>query len=966
MRAGSERWRQIEELCHEVLERPATERLSFLREACRHDEELRHEVETLIVNDSRAEDFLSQPVALVAADVMLESDDTASTWTGRRVNALEIGPLVGQGGMGRVYKARDTALLRDVAVKFLPPACAHDPDRLARFTREARVLAVLNHPNIAHIYGTEQCGDTAAIVMELVEGETLADHVARGPLAVADALFIARQLADALEAAHDQGVVHRDLKPANIMIRPDGTAKVLDFGLAKAGRPSTDRPSSQADEPPLSALSGGLWGTAAYMAPEQTTPGPADRRVDLWALGCLIFEMLTARPAFSGETASDVLASIVDDEPAWDTLPAATPATVRRLLRRCLEKHPKRRLDSAAVVRLEIDDILAEPAPVAPQPDRRRSIGRALLWAACGAAACAMVMLAIGARPAGRPRAVVAMSTPFDGRMLGTPGVNFAVSPDGRTVIFPASAGSGRVLVRRDLDRLDPEPIAGTTGGSDLFFSGDGRSIGFETRSELWVTPLGGGTPQRVFPNLPLRGGDWGQDETIVVGRVGSGLWTGSASGSELRQLTVPGQAERHEMPQLLAGGAAVLFTILSLNGPPHVAVHVPETGETRTLLQGIGARYLDTGHIVFGRQGRLWAVGFDLRTLQTRGVARPVRDDVVWSAAGYPQFTVGGRLLAYVRQSDKAARAGRTIPVLADRKGHTQPLALPPDNYMHARFSPEGDRFAVQLGAARELWVYDLRLGTATKLTADRVIAFSAPAWTPDGRRVVFTTWFDGEPGLGWLSADGSGPTEVLFRGAGMRSFERTNPVVLPDGSGVVMTGLAPGATVEDLLLARLTGDRTVETLFQGPGVERNPTVAPNGRFIAYSSDESGRSEVNVRPYPRAGDRRWQISSGGGASPVWTRGGREIVYQDAQHRLVAVPVRTDSVDAFEFGKPVPLFTANEDCCPGIDRAFDVTSDGNRFLLFRYEDQAADRAGLELVLVQNWGDELTALVPPTP
>lgn len=968
MIGDAERWCRIEELCHAALERPAAERRSFLHDVCGDDEALRREVETLIAQDGRAEAFLEQPVSAVAAQVMLEHGDAG--WTGCKVNALEIGPLLGRGGMGQVYKARDTELLREVAVKFLPPEFAHDADRLGRFSQEARVLAALNHPNIAQLYGAERCGATTAIVMELVEGETLADRLARGPLAVDEALLIARQVADALEAAHDQGIIHRDLKPANIMVRPDGTAKVLDFGLAKAAHAPADGGVDERGEPLLSAIPPGIWGTASYMAPEQAKRHPVDRRIDLWAFGCLLFEMLTARPAFGGETAADVLACVVDHEPEWDTLPGATPITIRRLLRRCLEKNPRRRLDSAAVARLEIDETLATLKESAPPPDashRPRSSMRPLVWALGGAAAALAVTMLVGrADQAERPQPIVATSVLVDGGLLSQPGVHFAVAPNGKTVVFHGFSGGAPVLFRRDLDRLDPEPIPGTIGGSDLFFSGDGASIGFETHSELWSTSLEGGTPQRVYPNLPLRGGTWAADGTLVVGRVGSGLWAGAAAGGEPRQLTVPGQADRHEMPQLLNGGDAVLFTIVPITGPPQVAVHLRGSGETRTLFEGIGARFIDTGHVVFGRQGRLWAVAFDPRTLQTRGAARPVRDDVVWSAAGYPQFTVGGGLLAYVRRSDASIRAGKTVPVLMDRQGRTQTLPLPIDNYMLGRFSPHGDRIALQVGAARDLWVYDLRLGTHTKLTADRVIAYSAPAWMPDGRRVVFTTWFDGEVGLGWLAADGSGQTEVLFRGAGMRSFERTHPVVLPDGSGVIMTGLAPGATVEDLLLAPLTGQRRIEALFHGPGVERNPAIAPDGRFIAYNSDESGRPEVYVRPYPDAGARRWQLSSGGGGYPVWTRDGREIVYKDAQGRMMAVPVRASHSGAFDFEKPEPLFTALPNCCWGLDRNFDVTRDGNRFLMFRGEDDTDGGEGQELVLIQHWTQELKALVPPTP
>jgi eukaryotic-like serine/threonine-protein kinase len=316
------------------------------------------------------------------------------------------------------------------------------------------------------------------------------------------------------------------------------------------------------------------------------------------------------------------------------------------------------------------------------------------------------------------------------------------------------------------------------------------------------------------------------------------------------------------------------------------------DSSETRDLFEGTGARFVNSGHVVFGRHDKLWAVGFDLDSLQTRGVARPVRDDVLWSAAGYPQFTVGGDALAYVRSNQSSANLGKTVLTLVNRRAEAETLPARPDNYLLPALSPAGDRVVVQVGANRDLWTYDIHRGTFTRLTSDRVVAYSTPTWIPDENRVVFTTWFDGEVGIGWVPADGSGPVEVLVTGIGMRSFERTHPVFLPDRTGLIMTGLAPAASLEDLLLVRLTGEKRLETLLQGPGVERNPAIAPNGRFVAYNSDESGRPEVYVRPLPDVGARRWQISTEGGAVPRWTRGGRELIYREGQGRTMSAEVR--------------------------------------------------------------------------
>jgi serine/threonine-protein kinase len=533
-------------------------------------------------------------------------------------------------------------------------------------------------------------------------------------------------------------------------------------------------------------------------------------------------------------------------------------------------------------------------------------------------------------------------------------------------VVFLGNYGGSRVLYRRDLDRIDPEPIVGTEGGSDVFFSHDGRWLGFEKRSELWTVSLDGGTPQMLLPNQPLRGGTWGEGDRIVVGRVGSGLWMASATGGEPRQLTAPAQGERHELPQMLPGGRAVLFTILAIDKPPRAAVHLLESGETRSLFEGIGARFVGSGHVVFGRQERLWAVGFDPDSLQTLGAPRPVRDDVLWLADGYPQFAVDAGLLAYVRTSHASSHPRNSVLTWVDRQGRKTPLALKANDFMLPRLSPAGDRLVVQVGATRDLWTYDFGRGTLTKLTSDRIVAFSAPAWTPDGSRVAFTTWFDGDVGLGWLSPDGSGRVEELIKGIGMRSFERTHPAMMPDGSGLVMTGLAPGRSVEDLLLVPLNKERRVETLFEATGVERNPAIAPSGRFIAYNSDESGRSEVYVRPFPTAGSRKWPVSTDGGAGPVWTRGGSELVYQDSQGRMMAVAVRSDGNEA-DFSKPKPLFKIGPGDSSGLDRGWDVTADGERFL-FVLSDSVAEgtETASQLILIQNWADELKRLVPRKP
>jgi serine/threonine-protein kinase len=368
----------------------------------------------------------------------------------------------------------------------------------------------------------------------------------------------------------------------------------------------------------------------------------------------------------------------------------------------------------------------------------------------------------------------------------------------------------------------------------------------------------------------------------------------------------------------------------------------------------------------VFGRHDKLWAIGFDVASLQTRGAARAVRDDVLWSVAGYPQFTENGDTLAYVRTSQASTSLGKTLLASVNREGEAEILPLQPDNYLLGALSPAGDRLVVQVGANRDLWTYDFKRGTFERLTSDRVVAFSAPTFTADGSRVVFTTWFDGQVGLGSVAADGRGPVEMLVRGMGMRSYERTHPTLLPDGSGVIMTGLAPAASVEDLLLVRFGREASLVTVLEAPGVERNPAIAPSGRFVAYNSGESGRPEVYVRPFPNLGARRWQLSTAGGAHPRWTRGGSELVYRDGQGRVMSVTVRSHDVDTVDFSKPEPLFTFGGGMVEtryGLDPSFDVSSDGERFVFFAVPTAQGSASSAEMVLIQNWVDELKRRVP---
>jgi serine/threonine-protein kinase len=971
-----DRWKQVSRLYEAARVRPVSERAAFLVAACGSDSRLRREVQSL----------LDQPTSPAALEHLTPSiveqamgEASHSPLTGQRVGDYLVGERLDSGGMGDVYRARDTRLGRDVAMKVLQPAFARDADRLARFEREARLLAALDHPHIGTIYGVEETDPSTssgqavkALVLALVEGETLAERIAHRAIPLDEALEYARQIAAALEAAHDKGIVHRDLKPGNIKITPAGIVKVLDFGLASGAADGTAL--ADAAGPPTApgglTRTGVVMGTAAYMSPEQARGERVDKRTDIWAFGCVLYEMLTGHPAFARETAAETVAAILDQEPDWAVLPAETTAAVRMVLERCLRKSPKERLRDIGDVQLALTGALTPPAFL-PPASLPAVFSRRLRWRRAGLVMASVVAGALvtaaafrfSEAPENQVPVVVHIPIGVAAAWGSAPGVHFAVTPTGRTVVF----ANGGILYRRDLDRVDPVPIPGTQGGSDVFFSPDGHTLGFETSSELWTVSFDGATPQRLLPNQPLRGGTWGENGTIIVGRVGSGLWQASAAGGEPRQLTVPEPGERHELPQMLPGGRAVLFTIFASTRPPRAAVYLLGGGETRSLFEGAGARFVRSGHLVFGRQERLWAVGFDPSSLRTVGPAYPVRDDVLWSAAGYPQFTVEGDALAYVRANQRSGGLGKSVLTWMDREGHRDTIPLDPNNLHLPRLSPTGDRVAVQIGASRDLWTYDFRRGVLTKLTSDRIIAYSAPAWTPDGSRVAFTTWFDGAVGLGVVRADGSGTVEELIRDVGMRSFESTHPTILPDGSGMILGGLAPGATAWELLFVPLAGAKRLETLFHAVGVERNPAVAPSGRFIAYDSDESSRPEVYVRPFPNTGSVKWQISTDGGFHPVWTRDGREIVYVDGQGYIVAVAVRSEANDMFDYSKPVRLFRFTRGGSPGGDRGWDVTADGARFLRVTAAsndvEEGAETGAPEFVLIQNWSEELKARAP---
>jgi eukaryotic-like serine/threonine-protein kinase len=899
---------------------------------------------------------------------------------GTRLGSYEVLAPLGAGGMGEVYRARDSRLHRDVAVKILPESFALDPDRLARFQREAQVLASLNHTNIAHVYGLEPTPTGSgqpgahAIVMEFVEGPTLAELPAAMPLA--DAIPVAIQITAALEAAHEHGIVHRDLKPANIKLMGDGTVKVLDFGLAKAIAPEASSDGGGMHSPTITSPAltrmGLILGTAAYMAPEQAKGRTVDRRADIWAFGCVLFELLTGRRAFGGDDITDTLAFVITKEPPWDALPPDTPATIRRLLRRCLEKDPKRRLRDIADARLDLEDAVNTPVPdAAPATVGPAASGTRWIWPAAlvGATCLAALVTWVATRPGVAPpppvqRLTIAVpsTAPFAGNEL-------AVSPDGRRIVYPATAGTQTLLYLREMDRLDAQPIKGTEGASFPFFSPDGEWVGFSAGGKLKKVSIRGGQPVTLC-DAPAPGvaASWGSDDTIVFSSVwllgqglGQGLLRVSAAGGTPTPLTTPTEGH-HRLPVFVPGRNAILFTVL---GPgvvtfdsASIAVLSLDTGTYRTVIErGYHARVVSSGHVVYAAGNTLMAVAFDLDRLEARGPAVPVVEGVgpVGSAAilrGNSAFDVS-RDGALVFAPSGNLSSQHTL-VWVDRQGHEQPTNVPTHSYRYPRLSPDGTRIAVDVtDQGSDIWIWDIARKTLSKLTLTGSNAL--PAWTPDGRRVIFASTRDGGTyNLFWQAADGSGNAERLTKSALGQFPYRTTP----DGKQLVIQE-ADRASVNINLLS-LDGQNRTTPLLATAANEQTAAVSSDSRWIAYGSDESGRSEVYVRPFPKTGDGRRQVSTGGGGGPIWMSSGRELSYVRQNGSMLevwVVPMKDGAAD----GAPQMVFRGAYVAFLNLNH--DVTPDGRRFLMVKSVGEQSESPSTDFVAVLNWAEELKRLAP---
>jgi Tol biopolymer transport system component len=910
---------------------------------------------------------------------------------GKTLGHYEITSQLGKGGMGEVYQAKDLKLGRDVAIKVLPEEFAKDPDRVARFQREATLLASLNHPNIAAIYGLEESGGTDFLVLELVEGQTLRDRIKSGPIPAEEALKLALQIAEALEAAHEKGIIHRDLKPGNIKVTPEGKVKVLDFGLAKAFTgEQTDL--NLSNSPTLSEAAtqhGVILGTAAYMSPEQARGESVDKKADIWAFGCVLFEMLTGHGTFEGRTVSDVLASVIKVEPAWNRLPPNLHPRIRLLIERCLEKESKNRCSGIGEARADIQKALADPSGILVQPvttvEPQRKLRLVMPWIAAalvlGAIIAGVAVWNFRKPEAGR---VVRFEyeLPEDQQIAGglTPGIPLAVSPDGNQFVYGTTEG----LYLRRVDALDARLIAGTDRSScQPFFSPDGQWIGYWSQLDRKLKKVaisGGASVALCDTGTTVNGTSWDSDNTIVYADyMGSDILRISANGGTPESLIKEIPAKTKEglhpsVPQMFPDGKTILFTnALDPNGVnTQIVVQSLKSEERKVVLNsGSEARYLPTGHIVYGLTTKdnynLFAVPFDLDRLEVTGSPVSLLEGVAvcaFSNSGTLAYITGTGLggpttaetLGLPLQSNQ-----RTL-VWVDRKGKEEPLAAQPDKYCGPTISPDGTKVAMTIGyggGKAEIWIWDIVRETMTRLTFNE--AGEYPLWSRDGQRIAF--WSFATEAVYWKAADGIGEDEKLGSVPGQS--------ILPwswSGDGKTLVTRDGSPTVgENIGSISIEGDHERRSLLQEKYNEGQPEISPDGRWMAYTSNESGKNEIYVRPFPEVNKGgRWQISTAGGGDPLWSPNGRELFYRNGD-AVMAVAVEIEPT--FKVGKPETLFRGTYiPFSPLEGHPWDISRpDGKRFLMLKEVAStvkpAAAKTTQKINIVVNWFEELKQRVP---
>ena len=894
---------------------------------------------------------------------------------GTRIGAYEVVSMLGSGGMGEVYRARDTKLGREVALKILPAALVADPERVARFRREAQVLAALNHPNIGAIYGVDDADSMQFLVLELVDGESLDKRIARGPIPVEETLDIANQIAEALEAAHEKGIVHRDLKPANIALARDGSVKVLDFGLAKAtdvtnGSPVTVTTSPTITTPAMMTGVGVILGTAAYMSPEQARGRPADKRSDVWAFGCVLYEMLAGKRAFEGEDLTEVLAAVVKSEPDWSAIPADVAPHVVPVIKKCVAKDRKARLPDVSVLRFLLDETTAgalswtSAVSIAPTPVRRR--------VALTAVPVLALALGVGAtwwitRPV--PPELVRFTVSPAGSFTNVADRAVTITPDGRHLVYQVALQNESQLFVRAVDQLEATQLRGLLGPRSPFVSPDGKWIAyFSVAGELRKVSITGGPPITIAPIVGQpRGGTWADDGTIIYGSTSAGLVSIPAAGGEPRMLTRPDPTQRetgHVFPRMLPGRRAVLFTIASGSDVEtfQIAALDLRTMQRKTLLRGAtDGQYVASGHIVYSAAGSLRAVRFDPSRLEVLSDPVPVADSVLTKPTGAAEFAVSSQgTLAYVpggllSASQLMGIGLRRSLVWADRNGREEAIDAPQRAYMYPRISPDGTQVAIDIRDQENgIWIWDIVHKNLRRLTLDASGDFT-PAWTRDSRRIIFASTRAGPPNLYWRSADGTG-TDVRLTTALDAQFPTS---VSADGNHVIVRTGGPNF---DIGVWTADGKSDVEPLIHSEIPEQNGELSPDGHWLAYEGLVSNQWQIYVQPFPDISSGRWQVSTAGGTKPAWARSGRELFFIGTDGYLMAAPVSMTT--SFTFGDPVKVLNTRYYSSQQF-RTYDVTPDGRRFLMVK--ESPSDPSGAaprpNIVVVLNWLEELKARVP---
>jgi len=905
---------------------------------------------------------------------------------GQTLGHYKIVEKLGAGGMGEVYRAEDTTLGREVAIKVLPEAFTSDPERLTRFEREAKLLATLNHPHIAQIHSLEEVDGQKLLVMELVGGQTLAEHIANGPIPLEDSLPTALQIAEALEAAHERGIVHRDLKPANIKLTPEGEVKVLDFGLAK---PITDAASGDLTHSPTMTYSptqaGVLLGTAAYMSPEQARGQEVDRRTDIWAFGVVLWEMLTGERLFGGDTVSDILAAVLRAEPDWDQLPPDAPRAVHRVLRRCLTRDTTERLHDIADARLEIEEAIAAPAlvPGVEAGQTRASLRyrrRTGWWIALTSLVIGAVLSSVvwwlreaPQTPQHPPRRLsvtlpAGVSIPAGGDADASV---VAISPDGQLLVFVGQVGNTWQLFKRSVDQFEATPIPGTEGADVPFFSPDGRWVGYwdSGNGKLKKVPVAGGTPVVLCDAGDVYGASWGPNDTIVFAMGGfQGILQVSAVGGEPESLLRPSPELGGwdlSYPEFLPDGSAVLFT--AWRGLTAASAFVGlldlDSRETTILVEnGNFARYLPSGHLIYGRGDQVEVVPFSLSRRELTGPPVPVPESILYNSLfGIPFLSVStSGSLAFLPGS--GSQLDELVSV--DPGGKETPVLDSVRHYLHPRYSPDGESLAVTVFGPEgaDIWIVSLSTGVESKLTKGGV--HLVPLWTLDGERLAFSRETEEPPvsvSVYWQRADGSTPEEPLL--LAQEAGERLWPYAWSADGKLLVYGKASTfsnvSTLEIWLLELDSGETRsllaeVGTLFAGA------SVSPDGQWLAYADPSSGRFQVHVQSLPTGGERH-QLSTKGGLKPLWSPDGSKLYFLGPSPAgIMVVPVATEP--GFNAGSPEVLIERRYVIAPYTSHPnFDISPDGKSFVIVKKSESLGPAT--EVRVIENWFAELGRLAP---